>query len=119
MKQSTKKIIAREGLILLAIISVGFLFIFLSSKAVPLEANWRANVPRGFQLDDYNATESAPISKNIEFFGGLLLLGGYPIYLLIRFIFWAIRILKQDKPKDLITEAIKIADKAEKDLKGD
>ena len=58
-KKRIKRIIAREGLILLIIITTGIILVIINSVF------------------------------------GLYLVFGYPIYLLIRFIIWAIKTLKE------------------------
>lgn len=73
-----KRIIAREGLILLAIIGVGFIFRIIGTSGHPF-AEWIDVTP----LNLCNT------------FGRIIIISGYPFYLIIRFIFWAIRTLKQ------------------------
>jgi len=69
-KKKIKRIIAREGLILLGFVGVGFLLQF-SNK---------------------------PDLSNIGIF---LFLLGYPAYLLVRFIIWAIKTLKSKVSGDI------------------
>ena len=76
MKKDIKKIIAREGLILLGFIllSVIITFVLLTTEF---------------------AVVGEQIGQKIVTFAVILLLLGYPIYLLSRFIVWAIRTLKE------------------------
>lgn len=85
MSKPIKKIIAREGLIICSIIIAGMTLMLIGehisqyTKLKPL--------PEGFVLDP----DGEPF---IYGWGVLLLIGGYPLYLLIRFIIWAIRTLR-------------------------
>ena len=78
MKKPIKKIIAREGLILLGIVTMALLFMFVL-----------ANIPdsKGIVWDNYH--------DNMIMVGFAFLYLGYPLYLLIRFILWAIRTLRE------------------------
>lgn len=69
MNKNLKKIIAKEGLILLGIILLGFCSMFLGDAIL-----------RNFMMGSV---------------GIVILLIGYPVYLLIRFIFWAIKTLRE------------------------
>lgn len=74
-----KKIIAREGLIVLGIISIGFILRFIGTSGHPF-SEWIDVTSLNF----------------LDGFGRIIIISGYPLYLLIRFIFWAIRTLKQN-----------------------
>ncbi|NQT22708.1 MAG: hypothetical protein HQ579_04620 [Candidatus Omnitrophica bacterium] len=75
MKKDTKRIIAREGLILLCAILLSAVIIF---ALVATEL----------------AVGGEQIGQKIFTFAVILLLLAYPIYLLTRFIVWAIRTLR-------------------------
>lgn len=84
---NTKKIIAREGLILLGIIAISLLAkyaidIYGRIVGFYIKEEW-ADIPYIFTVL-YNL-------------GNILLYLGYPIYLLIRFVIWAIKMLKEKK----------------------
>ena len=90
MNKSVKKIIAREGLVIIGIFAIGVFIIFLAHffnhiihKPKPLPGN--------MQLPDLLFEPFA----TIETVGFGLLMFGYPLYLLIRFIIWAIRTLRE------------------------
>jgi hypothetical protein len=85
MKTQTKKIIAREGWVL---IGIGLLGIILCWSGAKTGIRWE------------NYTTNTLGSKFLIYWaegtlGVLVLLFGYPTYLLIRFILWAVRTLKQ------------------------
>jgi hypothetical protein len=122
MKINWKKIIAREGLVLLGFVSLSCFLILIvplcfnptslkDSKELvkgevydtngPTNAPWDAWQKDGkivpgykvFRISDGKKAESQRAKvKEISIY---ILLFGYPIYLLIRFILWAIRTLKQ------------------------
>jgi len=73
-----KKIIAREGLILLTIVGVGFAFRIIGTSGHPF-SEWVDVTP----------------FNSLDGFGRIMIILGYPFYLLIRFIFWAIKTLRQ------------------------
>ena len=76
MKNDTKKIVAREGLMLLGIILMSAIIIF------------------ALRITEF-AIVGEEIGQKIVTFVFILLFLGYPIYLLIRFIIWAIKVLKE------------------------
>ena len=76
MKKDIKKIIAREGLILLGFILLSAIIIFAL-------------------LTTEFAVVGEQVGQKIVTFAVILLLLGYPIYLLTRFILWSIRTLKE------------------------
>jgi len=117
---SIKKIIAREGLIVLVIIVVGGAMLFLSSKYPPMPSPVSSDNPLGRSLIEKNldclGKESCGIQEiggeyyssvtiymmnkaraKIKTFGIITLCLIYPLYLLIRFVIWAVRILKEKK----------------------
>ena len=87
MNEKVKKIIAREGLII-----IGFVFIFILFY-------WTGTHTQ-IQWEQYRK-EPKPNQLLISWANGTLgyyvALIGYPIYLIVRFIIWAIRTLKQRK----------------------
>ena len=80
MTDKTKKIIAREGLIILGIIAL----ITLSYILLPSLLQYKGDI-----FDKARGTDQAvSLCQNTT----LLL---YPVYLLIRFIIWAVRVLTE------------------------
>ena len=77
MKKDIKKIIAREGLVLLGIVLLSAIIIF------------------ALLVTEF-AVVGEQIGQKIVTFTLILLLLGYPIYLLTRFIIWAIRTLREE-----------------------
>jgi len=73
-----KKIVAREGLVILAFLFFAGISVFLFWKC--LESNYDRY---GLAYDSHWAL------------GFLILIFGYPLYLLIKFIIWAHRTLKE------------------------
>jgi len=87
--KTIKKIIAKEGLILLAFIILSCLFIFVIAN-IPDYKAYKINTGEaisGIVWDDYKA--------KMQQIGVYIILLGYPAYLLIHFIIWAGKILKQ------------------------
>ena len=78
MKENTKKILAREGIILLGIVLLTAIIIF------------------GLRTTEY-VIVGEQLGQQIVTFAFILMFLGYPIYLLIRFIIWAIKTLKGSK----------------------
>jgi len=81
MTDKTKKIIAREGLIIAGIIVIGSFFILTSG------AGFYSSKP--FNLNPFDAP------YDISNCGKGIILFGYPIYLIVRFIIWAVRTLRE------------------------
>jgi len=77
MKKDIKKIIAKEGLILLGIILISLVIIFTL-------------------LTTEFAVVGEQLGQRIVTFTFMLVLLGYPAYLLGRFVIWAIRTLKDE-----------------------
>ena len=120
MNLKTKKTIAKEGLLFLSIIVISILFIFIGEKMgeyEPKKAKFDLSTARPVVLNDegvnitggFDLKNSVPVSElekqaqmqnvgtavaNIGIFS---LFFGYPIYLLIRFLIWAIKTLKGKK----------------------
>jgi len=135
MKQNIKKIIAREGLIILGCIILGFIIIWCGSLSIPNpfepkgtrikysdytvikfekkpstevikeaynqinDGTWDPSGPDDKSLpSDFIAWEilpPKPISlDSVTLIGYLILIFGYPLYLVIRFVLWAIKTLK-------------------------
>ena len=114
-----KKLIAREGLIFIGIMLLGILFSFISAQIPYAERKpvgapvFKDNGPWNQYIVGTKDEKGRPIEKidgswylkdanennimkdNFNNFGILTLFFCYPFYLLIRFIFWAIRTLKQ------------------------
>jgi len=82
MKAETKKVIAREGLVLL-----GFVILSLIMQL------WGASGWYGYFAQDI-PDKCPAIFRLLQHYGKLLIVVGYPAYLLIRFIIWAIKTLK-------------------------
>jgi hypothetical protein len=91
----TKKIIAREGLILLGIIIVGLAIYFIGKhlNSVYLSAHPEARF-KIIENMKYSLVGYTPHIRTMAF-GLNIAIFGYPISALIRFILWAIRMLKE------------------------
>ncbi|MGA2774461.1 MAG: hypothetical protein ABSE81_00130 [Candidatus Omnitrophota bacterium] len=89
-----KKIIAKEGLILLGIVILGLAVYFIGShlNAVYLSEHTASRF-KVVQNMRYHLVGYIPYMRTISF-GLKIAIFGYPVILLIRFIFWAARILK-------------------------
>ena len=83
MTPKSKKIIAREGLILF-----GFLLLALFIK----NSNWVSSTIYSSISNDYALEQKLNISANRHNFA---IYFPYPLYLVIRFIIWAVKTLKQ------------------------
>lgn len=91
----TKKIIAREGLILLGIIIVGLGIYFLGKHLNTLYLN--AHPQARFKIIEnmkYRLLGYTPYIRTMAF-GLNIAIFGYPISAIVRFILWAIRTLKK------------------------
>ena len=122
MTPKIKKIIAREGLAIIGVIAAGLLIIFASSifppHPKPIEPILKETASAvADKWDGYRAKtasdlyENAPemaraksksrevyrIRSGLHTIGFLLLILGYPFYLFIRYIIWAVRTLKRDE----------------------
>lgn len=88
MEKKIKRIIAREGLVLLGIILLGFIFYFIISNIPDFRAykNIGGETIKGIVWDD---TKSM-----IESIAIYIIFLGYPVFLLVRFVIWAIKTLK-------------------------
>ena len=81
-KNKIKKIIAREGLILIGVVLFGLFIKWLAeSRMLYVTSEWHG----------YEVLEPKCDINWIRSLGRLILFFGYPIYLLIRFIIWALR----------------------------
>ena len=120
MNPKIKKIIAREGLIILGIILIGILIISTSWVYLPYYKRPPTDLLADKPTKDYYAEEIAGKKPSLDeifkptpeeaitelnrrvdarrsdasLIGFLFILFGYPIYLLIRFIIWSIKTLK-------------------------
>ena len=92
--KSIKRIIAREGLIILAILLAGFLLQLLGRRLLdfscPTPAEIYDFVPCKYQFLFW-------VSRFLGKTGTFILAFGYLLYLLIRFIIWAVRTLREGK----------------------
>lgn len=118
MKDKTKRIVARESLIILGIIGITILTIFSSSFLPypnPIKTDIETGRPltltpkqfeklkqAGFTVDKIVLFEQRRLTENcdktrsnLSLIGFFVLVAGYPLYLLTRFILWAIKTLKQ------------------------
>jgi hypothetical protein len=92
---SVKKIIAKEGLILLGIIIFGLVVYFIGRHLNTvyliehLDSKFKVVQNMRYRLVGYT-----PYMRTMSF-GLNIAIFGYPVILLIRFIFWAARILKR------------------------
>lgn len=109
-----KKIIAREGLILLGIIGIGYIImatpeLYIKPKPIRIEQAKNKETPIDLLIEKrityldtgerhiYRLSEvekSGNKQKAVKNIGFDILIFGYPVYLLIRFIIWAIKTLK-------------------------
>lgn len=87
MDNKIKKIIAREGLILLGILLLGSIIIWIAELL-----NYIFNPPA--TKDVLPRLVFEPFYQIIDI-GKWVRIIGYPVYLVIKFIIWAIRALKQ------------------------
>lgn len=87
MNNPIKKIIAREGLIILGVI--------VASVFILLVGNFAYNKCYYFAPEANRAIAISRFGIDVKTFGAYVLLLGYPVSWLIRFILWAIRILKE------------------------
>lgn len=119
MDNKIKKIIAREGLVILTVVALGGGLIFLSTRypfyPVAIRTDIKTGRPltltskqfdklqqEGFAVEKIASFEQRRLTENcdktrnnLSLIGFLALVGGYPLYLLIRFILWASKTLKQ------------------------
>lgn len=90
MNKSLKNIIAREGLIIIGIILASILIVYIPAIYLAID-NFIGVKLLGRRI----IWEEAPtLVQNIGYFGWFFLICAYPLYLLIRFIVWAIKTLK-------------------------
>jgi len=88
-----KLIIAREGLILLGLIIAGVLWYFLWDKAIPsLYANLSKSIAHSYAYLWNGSIEDIKSTADFAYYIWFI---GYPLYLLIRFIIWAVRTLRE------------------------
>ena len=97
MDPSLKRIIARDGLALLMIIGLGLLFLWIGITFRPsleqIDQSITFYQTHGSHGQKLKFPDS--VSRELQDIGKFLLFGGYPIYLLLRFIIWAIGTLKR------------------------
>jgi len=89
MTDKIKKIIAREGLVILSTLALGLLLIILGNLFHP----HNSNIPYGI-LGEKAYQYDLMIANRFLLFG-VILAGLYISYFLIRFIIWAIRTLRK------------------------
>ncbi len=115
---NAKRIIAREGLIILGIIGVGFLVVNMAglfyTEPIPIRiekatdqetpidllAEKRITYSDTGERKIYRLSEIEKVGEKQEQVsrtGFLIIFLGYPFYLLTRFIIWAIKTLKEKK----------------------
>jgi hypothetical protein len=114
-KKQLKKIIAREGLVLLGIVGIGCIImatpgLYIKSRPIRIEQTANKETPidllterrityldtgesKIYRLSEVDkACEKQEKVRNVGF---IIIFFGYPVYLLVRFIAWAIRTLRQ------------------------
>jgi hypothetical protein len=111
MNLRTKKIIAREGLIVAGILITGFLFVGIAKIGADHYSSLLKELPElSFLPDQPVGRENLHVlylkyNSMIRTFhfvsviGFLLLVAAYPLYILTRFIIWAIKIVKTKNEK--------------------
>jgi hypothetical protein len=93
MNNKIKKIIAREGLIILGFFVFGILWYILCDSILPtIYIFLSRKLTHSFAYLWNGNIEDIKAKADLCLF---ILFIGYPIYLLIRFIIWARRVLKQ------------------------
>jgi hypothetical protein len=90
-KMNIKKIIAREGLIILGILLPGIILLLIGNILITQPTQIQIDVTK---LPD-QPTIYTKIGYNLNKIGLLLLLFAYPLHWLIRFVIWAIKTLRQ------------------------
>ena len=90
MADTTKKIIAKEGLIFLATFVLGSALIIFYNFIDPRNSKF----PYGILPNAIEAYESDLYFANRLLFVGIALTGLYTFYLLTRFIIWAVKTLR-------------------------
>jgi hypothetical protein len=84
-KKQIKRIIAREGIVLLGFIASGLLLLLVMNFVICPQPKVSITV------DELYFNRYPPL---VPYVGLYLMFFGYPCYLLIRFIIWAVRTLK-------------------------
>lgn len=92
-----KKTIAREGLILLGIAALGLSVYFISKhlNSIYLREHWESKF-KVIQNMKYSLVGYTPYIRMMSL-GLNIAIFGYPIIALIRFILWAVRILREKR----------------------
>lgn len=110
-----EKTIAREGLIIIGIIGIGFIImttpqLYIKARPIRIEQVINKEMPidlltekrvtyldtgerKIYRLSEVN--KAGDRQEKVRSIGFFILLLGYPVYLLVRFIVWAIRTLKE------------------------
>lgn len=90
-----KKTIAREGLILLGIAALGLIVYFISRhlNGIYLREHWESKF-KIIQNMKYSLVGYTPYIRMMSF-GLNIAVFGYPVIVLIRFILWAAKILRE------------------------
>lgn len=88
-KKTIKQIIAREGLIFLSILVV--------SGIIMLMGLWLSSLPLDLLDKTFWENQRRVIGEAISVFGFISIYAGYPFYLLIRFIVWAVRTMREGR----------------------
>lgn len=111
--KKAKKIIAREGLIIIGIIGIGFIImttpqLYIKARPIRIEQATSQETPidlltekrityldmgerKIYRLSEVNKVGDR--QEKVRSIGFFILLLGYPVYLLVRFIVWAVRTL--------------------------
>jgi hypothetical protein len=95
-KKWIKRVIAREGLIVLGIILIGIAIVLINNVRNDIfQRNYQLPLlEKPIRVSELPTIPSAPYYKQINNFGDLTLLFGYPFYILIRFVIWAVRTMR-------------------------
>ena len=93
MDNKIKRIIAREGLIIIGIMVFSLCFYWLIELMRHLLATYFMSKVK--DIKDINGLPNLMLFAYIKDFSILILVVSYPAYLMVRFILWAVKILKQ------------------------
>jgi len=97
-KKKIKRIIAREGLIIIGFILLGFIIwttgAYLNQRYIE-QGSWVDVDAQGNPINStINFIPEHPVYPKLVNLG-IFLIWCYPFFLLVRFIFWAVRILRE------------------------
>jgi len=88
MTKTVKKLIAREGLVIIAIVGIGLIIIGLAFVVYLIYETQIAK-------DSFIPDTLSFFVNTLAVIGGAIAVLGYPLYLLIRFILWAVRTIRE------------------------